>query len=71
VGLDRPEDGSSVITRRLGWIITLLVVIIVILLSGGNRTEGITRVPRQIADGSPSAGTQIGSAQTDTLKTSA
>lgn len=65
----QPDDGSPIIARRLGWIITLLVVIIIILLSGGNRTEGIARVPWQIAEGPLPAGTQIGSAQTDTLKT--
>jgi hypothetical protein len=68
-GLDQPDDGSSIIARRLGWIIIILVVIIVILLSGGNRKEGITRVPRQIAEGPPSSGIQFGSAQTHTFKT--
>jgi hypothetical protein len=47
---DPPDDRSSIITRRLGWIIALLVVIMVILLSGEEGTEGMIRLPRQIAE---------------------
>lgn len=50
VGLDRPDDSSSIIARRLGWIIALLGLMIVILLSNVDRTEGITRMPRQFAE---------------------
>lgn len=50
--VNQPDDGPALIARRMGWIIALLVAIILILLSGGNRTDGITRIPRQFADGS-------------------
>ena len=68
---DPPDDRSSIITRRLGWIIALLVVIIVILLSGEKGTEGTTRLPRQFAESPASAAMPIGSAEPSSLKTSA
>jgi len=68
---DRPDDISSGIARRLGWIIALLVVIIVILLSSEGVKKGATRLPRQFAESPASTVMHIGSAQTDTLKTSA
>lgn len=61
VGRDRPDDSSSIIARRLGWIIALLIVIIVILLSGKGATEGTTRLPRQFAESPASPFMQIGS----------
>lgn len=48
--VDQPEAGSALIARRLSWIIALLALIAIILLSGPNRTEGITRIPRQFAE---------------------
>lgn len=52
VGLDRPDGGSSIIARRLGWVIALLAVIALILLSSDGGMEKAPRVPRQIAEGS-------------------
>lgn len=48
--VDQPRDGSSIIARRLGWIIALLCVIILILLSCEDRAQGVTRLPRQFAE---------------------
>lgn len=64
----QPDDGSSVIARRLGWIIALLAVIVVIMLSGEGVRGEITRMPRQIAEGFPSARTQIEAAQNFSAK---
>lgn len=67
---DPPVDGSSLIARRLAWIIALLIAIIVILLSGEGATDGATRLPRQLADGPASAIMNISSAQLVSLKNS-
>lgn len=61
VGRDRPDDSSSIIARRLAWVIALLIVIIVVLLSGKGATEGTTRLPRQFAESPASPFMQIGS----------
>ena len=49
-GLDRPDDSSSIIARRLGWIFALLVLMISILLSNVDRAERAPRLPRQFAE---------------------
>lgn len=49
-GRDQPDDGSSIIARRLGWIIALLGLMIVILLSNVDRAEWAPRLPRQFAE---------------------
>jgi len=47
---DPPIDGSSIIARRLGWIIALLVVIIVTLLIEKGGADRVQRPQRQFAE---------------------
>jgi hypothetical protein len=44
-----PNDGFSIIARRLGWIIALLILIALTLLSGNDASKSAKRSPRMFA----------------------